>query len=158
MAQRIDAELGRRIALEEARSEAEYQYLVVAGDPNSSTLVQRSPLAELNAEQHFPGLLGHFQIDPDGRFSTPLLPDQDQVNPALGLDGADLAQRQQIQGELRQVLSSNQLIENERAAALGASREEAKSELAEKEDKLQAAAEEVSSQAAFDQLATQSVS
>ena len=158
MAQRIDAELGRRIALEEARSEAEYQYLVVAGDPNSSTLVQRSPLAELNAEQHFPGLLGHFQIDPDGRFSTPLLPDQDQVNPALGLDGADLAQRQQIQGELRQVLSSNQLIENERAAVLGASREEAKSELAEKEDKLQAAAEEVSSQAAFDQLAKQSVS
>lgn len=162
MAQRIDADLARLVAVEEARSESEYQYLVVTGDPLSSTLVQRSALAELDAADRFPGLLGHFQIDPNGEFSTPLLPkDTEAIDSALGLDAGQLQQRQGTRQQLLQVLSSNQLIDGDRLqaqAAKQAGAAEPKTGLAEGEGTALDAAEQTRGQAAFDDLAQQSAS
>ncbi len=166
MGQRIAAELARQVAIEEARSDSEYAYLMVAGDPALSNLIQRSPLAEIDRGDRFPGLLGHFQIDPDGRFSTPLLPQGSaQNNPALGLDADQLAQRQRLSQHLQQVLGSNQLLADSTSqskadelapAALAKAEEADTGDLAEGES----AAVPVGAsrgQAAFDQLANQSV-
>lgn len=156
MAQRIDSELARRIAIEEARSEGDYQYLVLTGDPDSSKLLQRSPLAELDAPDRFPGLLGHFQINADGSFSTPLLPGgSSTLDPALGLDQAELDQRQALQTQLLQVLLRNQLIARQQPIASPDQANEAL-EKAELASSLQPGpAEDASqrSQIGFDQLA-----
>ena len=119
LAMRIDIELQRLIAVEEARAESDYQYLVVAGDPNTSNMVQRSPLAELPVAGSFPGLVGHFEIDAQGRFSSPLLPDPVGDKEDLGLDDSELAQRTLLRQQLLDVLSRNQMLApaRERVAA-----------------------------------------
>lgn len=118
LATRIDIELQRLIAAEEARAESDYQYLVVAGDPNTSNMVQRSPLAELPVAGSFPGLVGHFVVDAEGRFSSPLLPESVGDKEDLGLDDSELAQRTLLRQQLLDVLSKNQMVApNERVAA-----------------------------------------
>jgi signal transduction histidine kinase len=110
MATRIDLELQRLIAREEARAVGEYRFLMVAGNPASSNLVQRSPLSQLPADAGFPGVLGHFVIDAQGRFSTPLLPDEPANEAEQALDAAELARRVQLRTELLEVLAGNQLV------------------------------------------------
>ena len=68
------AELQRMLAAEEARGYADYGFVVIAGDPNTSKLLQRSPLARYPVQSTLPGLIGYFQTDAAGAFSTPLLP------------------------------------------------------------------------------------
>lgn len=110
MATRIDLELQRLIAREEARAVGEYRFLMVAGNPASSNLVQRSPLSQLPADGGFPGVLGHFEIDAQGRFSTPLLPDEPANEADQALDASELARRVQLRTELLDVLVGNQLV------------------------------------------------
>lgn len=154
MATRIDLELQRLIALEEARAVGDYRFLVVAGDPASSNLVQRSPLSQLPADAAFPGVLGHFVVDAQGRFSTPLLPDAPANEAELGLDPAELAQRQQLRERLVDVLSGNQLLAAREPAdrdALALAKEAAdKNKLADNEDEQSASS--YPAQAAFDRL------
>ena len=73
LAARIDERLGDLIAEEEARSFADYGFLVVTGDPAASFL-QRSALAAYPVRSAIPGLVGYFQVDAEGVLSTPLLP------------------------------------------------------------------------------------
>lgn len=156
MARRIDSELARRVAIEEARSEGDYQYLVLTGDPDSSKLLQRSPLAEIDAPDRFPGLLGHFQINPDGAFSTPLLPvEEAALDPVLGLIEAERDQRQALQAQMLQVLLRNRLIDQQPPVA-SLDRANERLEKAELASSVQPGpSEEASqrSQAGFDQLA-----
>ena len=77
---RIDSNLIDRINIAEARSFADYTFLVVSGDP-SANFVQRSPLSELPVTQDLPGVMGYFQVGTEGEFSTPLLP-QSHSDPA----------------------------------------------------------------------------
>lgn len=59
---------------ESERSYSEYRYLraipVLGGEE-----VALSPLAEFPAKTRFQGLLGHFQIEPDGQVRSPFVPD-----------------------------------------------------------------------------------
>ena len=110
LAVRIDAELQRLLVQEEQRSEGDYQFLVLAGDPARSTRVQRSPLAELPSTSSIPGLIGHFQVDAQGRFSTPLLPDEPGDVSALGLDAEEVAQRTALRQQILDVLSRSELV------------------------------------------------
>ncbi len=114
LAARIDAELQRVLQAEEERSESDYQFLVVAGDPATSKMVQRSPLAEFPDQAAFPGLIGHFQVDADGSFSTPLLPESVIDNAGFGLDQAELDKRVALRQRLLEVLSRNQLVASAR--------------------------------------------
>jgi len=156
LAGRIDIELQRLIAVEEARAESDYQFLVLAGDPNTSTLMQRSPLAQLPADG-FPGLLGHFEVNAEGFFSTPLLPQSNSDK--AGLSAAELAQRESLSQRLLGVLSSNQLVTlgRERLGAnklnlAGRTEGELRASDSKNEAAKGAAQNQYSGQAVFDQL------
>src|SRR5262245_17539498 len=71
---RVDTELRSAVSAEEARSFGDYSFLVVAGGA-AANFVQRSPLAAFPVTSPVPGVLGYFQVDADGKLSTPLLPD-----------------------------------------------------------------------------------
>lgn len=166
MAARVDIELQRAIAVEEARSDGDYQFQTVSGGEGKAATVQRSPLAQLPAPGSFPGLLGHFEVDGEGRFSTPLLPGAGADQSALDLGESELAQRLLVRQQLLDVLSRNQLVvpvrerlavartADSRGSGLASSYEspvaEGKNEASASEDAQQAL--ETQGQAAFDKL------
>ncbi len=84
LAARIDDRLVRLIDAEEARSFADYRFLVVAGDP-AAKFLQRSPLSAYPVKSDLPGLIGYFQVDTQGIFTTPLLPQPDSTGTDFGL-------------------------------------------------------------------------
>ena len=63
----------------EASTFTDYAFLIVAGDP-AANFLQRSTLSNYPVEPLLPGMIGYFQVDTEGRFSTPLLP-QSGVDP-----------------------------------------------------------------------------
>jgi hypothetical protein len=89
---RIDAELGERIRVAEARSFGDFSFLVVSGDP-AANFLQRSPLAEYPVPQDLPGVIGYFQVDADGSFRTPLLPPAGAAMDKMGIPPEELEQR-----------------------------------------------------------------
>jgi len=96
-AERVFAAIERRLTAlverEEARPFAHYRYFVVPEDAVPGTLALAvSPLAQPSRE---PGILGWFQIDPDGSFHSPHLPrNEDLARLAKGWSGSpDLARR-----------------------------------------------------------------
>jgi signal transduction histidine kinase len=105
----IDASLRERIAEAERRSFADYSFLVLAGDP-SANFLQRSPLAAYPVETALPGVIGHFQVDSRGNFSTPLLPPQGTEPASVGIDAEEYARRLELAGRLRDILSDNRLV------------------------------------------------
>lgn len=109
LASRIDGRLIRWINEEEVRSFGDYTFLVVAGDP-AANFLQRSPLSAYPVTSAMPGLIGYFQVDADGAFSTPLLPRGGAGPRAYGVAGKELEQRLALQSRIRQVLSDNRLV------------------------------------------------
>lgn len=137
LADRIDGRLQQLVAMEEARGYTDYVFLNLASlnavnDPTVAALLQRSPLARYPVQSDFPGLLGWFQIDAGGDFSSPLLPEQDTRFEQLGLTAADAAERRALADSLQDVLGRNQLVVKRRstqplAAALESSKDERQS-------------------------------
>ncbi len=106
---RIDRRLSELIDAEQARAFTDYAFLVVAGDPKAS-FVQRSPLSAYPLAAAIPGLIGYFQIDAQGAFTSPLLP-QPGVQPLVyGISGPELDQRRALQDRIRQILGENRLV------------------------------------------------
>ena len=106
---RIDGRFIELINREEARSFADYGFLVVTGDPSASFL-QRSPLSAYPVARDIPGLVGYFQVDADGALSTPLLP-QPGTDPAeYGVTSKELEQRTALADRLGRILSENRLV------------------------------------------------
>lgn len=106
---RINLELLTFIENEESRRFADFQFLVVSGDPAAAYL-QRSPLSELPDTDLSPGLLGYFQVDADGVAHSPLLPDNPAEALKYGLTPPDIAQRKVIVADLISVLQDNRLV------------------------------------------------
>ncbi|MDJ0926083.1 MAG: HAMP domain-containing sensor histidine kinase [Gammaproteobacteria bacterium] len=106
---RIDARLIDMINAADARTFADYSFLVVTGDP-SANFLQRSPLSNYPVTADLPGVLGHFQVDTDGSFSTPLLPPPDSNANELGIGTAEYDERLQLAREIQAVLADNQLV------------------------------------------------
>ena len=107
---RVDRRFGAMIESEESRSFVDYEFLVVEGDLEASFL-QRSPLSELPDRSGIPGLLGHFQIDAEGMFSTPLLPREPRDAAAYGLPPAEQARREALAAGLHGILARNRLVD-----------------------------------------------
>ena len=87
-AQGVMASLGqslrRNIESEESRPYTQYRYFHVADQPvPQQEGLNLSPLAAFPVQSEIPGILGYFQIDPDGSFHTPLLPDGEPPVKAL---------------------------------------------------------------------------
>ena len=111
LAGRIDKAFSQLISAEEARTFTDYAFLNVAGDP-SANFLQRSPLSTFPLDSPIPGLIGYFQIDTDGTFSTPLVPQPGTQEGSYGISATELEQRQAMQDTLRQILSRNRLVQS----------------------------------------------
>ncbi len=110
LAARIDDRVTALINAEEDRAFTDYAFLVVAGDP-AANFLQRSPLSAYPLQTSLPGLIGYFQVDAQGVFSTPLLP-QPGARPAdFGISGYELEQRQALAQRIRRILSDNRLVQ-----------------------------------------------
>ena len=103
----VDLRLAELVREEEARSFADYAFLVVAGVPEANFL-QRSPLAAFPPGGAIPGLIGHFQVDSEGALSTPLLPEGDGAELGLGAD--ELAARHSAFAHMQSILVDNELV------------------------------------------------
>jgi len=106
---RIDANLVELIDKAEARTFADYTFLVLIGD-TSANFLQRSVLSTYPVSSDWPGLLGYFQIDTQGKFSTPLLPTNAGTPEAVGVGENEFIDRQNLVNRIRTVLGNNQLV------------------------------------------------
>ncbi len=108
---RIDSDTNALIAAEEARAFTDYGFLVVTGE----RYIQRSPLSNLPPASDLPGLVGYFQVDADGAFSTPLLPATPAALDALALTAEEYEQRLNRQSVLRRLLAQASTAVSKRA-------------------------------------------
>ena len=115
LAVRIDARIVQLIDAEEARSFAEYAFLNVAGDP-AANFLQRSPLSAYPHGSPIPGLVGYFQVDTDGAFTTPLVPPTGTVASTYGISAAELQQRLALQQQIEQILNRNRLVQDSKTS------------------------------------------
>jgi len=106
---RIDASLIDMINTADARSFADYTFLIVTGDP-SVNFLQRSPLAAYPVIEELPGVLGYFQVDTHGTFSSPLLPPAGSDPETLGISTGEYRNRLQLTREIQAVLADNRLV------------------------------------------------
>ena len=120
LATRVDGELQRAVDAEEARAAGDYRFLVVTGGLANTTALQRSPLARYPVESELPGALGYFQVEADGAFSTPLLPDAAAAAAPADVDPAQWSARLALRDALLDVLTRNALLPAGRATALAA--------------------------------------
>jgi signal transduction histidine kinase len=109
LAARIDAQLRAAIGAEDARAFGDYSFLVVEGDA-AANFVQRSPLSAFPVAGAVPGVLGWFQVDADGKLTTPLLPDGGVAAADYGITPAEEAARAERVTLLREVLARNELV------------------------------------------------
>ncbi len=128
---RIDDRYRELIDIESARAFTDYSFLNIAGDP-SAKLLQRSPLTRFPVKSAVPGVIGYFQIDTQGHFTTPLLPDGAGTARRYGISTDEYKQRQQVRNQLYQLLSENRLVQSPKQSKLKPSA--AKSKRDERDD------------------------
>lgn len=117
LAQRIDDRLAELIDAEESRSFTDYAFLNVV-EGSSSNFLQPSPLSRFPVEARIPGLMGYFQVDSDGQFSSPLLPQEVEQAGIYGVSAGEQAARRALLAEIQQVLARNSLVQSGRARGL----------------------------------------
>jgi signal transduction histidine kinase len=110
LAARIDDRIVQLVDTEEARAFSDYAFLNVAGEPSASFL-QRSPLSTYPPASSIPGLVGYFQVDSHGTFTTPLVPPAGSATSDYGISASELEQRLALQQKIEQILSRNRLVQ-----------------------------------------------
>ncbi len=89
------------LAIEEQRSYSEYRFIravpVIGGEE-----VTLSRLAQFPIRSHYGGMIGHFQLDPDGTMRTPVLPDG--ILEKIPVE--DRAKRELVRDSIKKVLSA----------------------------------------------------
>lgn len=120
LVRRIDTNLLTAIKKEEARSDTDYTFFVLAGNPEAR-FVQRSELSKFPVRSDLAGLIGYFQVDESGRFSSPILPSahvQSEVSPALyGISSEENQQRLKLEQQLKDILAENKLASKQLSEA-----------------------------------------
>ena len=116
LAVRIDKRYLELLSTEEARPFTDFTFLNVLGD-STTNFLQRSALAAFPVNAEIPGLIGYFQIDADGRFSSPLLPAQQEQALVYGVTESEYRQRLELSLRMQDILSNNRLVPVERTAA-----------------------------------------
>lgn len=111
LVKRIDRRLNQVITSENARPFTDYSYLNVVAGTAKSNLLRRSPLSLYPVNTGVSMTLGYFQIDHNGRFSTPLLPDdKGEASQAFEINAPEYKARIALRDSMLTVLSQNQLI------------------------------------------------
>jgi signal transduction histidine kinase len=113
LATRINKRYAQLIEEEEQRAFVDYNFLIVAGDPKSN-FIQRSALSNFPVRSPIPGLIGYFQVDSEGLFKTPLLPDSALAATEYGIQVEELAQRRELANHVRAILGENRLVRAEK--------------------------------------------
>ena len=115
--ERIERQLLEKLQPEQDRPIAEYSFFnVLENSLLQSTTVNFSPLSAVPPKSDMPGLIGYFQVDPDGSFHIPALPElnaQLQTNLQSGLSADALATRIALKEKLRSLLAFNEPEEDE---------------------------------------------
>lgn len=106
---RIDNDYQQLIEVESARTFTDYSFLNVAANTQAQYL-QRSPLSEFPVNSKFPGIVGYFQIDHNGKFTTPLLPAKLPTGQGYGISRTEQKKRQLAHNSIYQILSQNKLV------------------------------------------------
>lgn len=113
LVQRIDRRVAELIETESARTFTDYTFLNIAGDINANFL-QRSPLAAYPVNSAVPGVIGYFQVDNQGLYTSPLLPEPlpigDRAMQQYGLAAVEVAARQQASDRVYRLLRDNNLL------------------------------------------------
>lgn len=102
----IELKLKDLLEAEQSRPIAEYQFFNVMANPllSESAGVKFSPLSEIPPKTEIEGLVGYFQINTDGSFHLPALPEWGQDN-LSGLSLAELESRLLLKQKIRTLLS-----------------------------------------------------
>jgi len=109
LVQRIERQLLETLQPEQDRPIAEYSFFnVLENKLLQSTSVNLSPLSALPPKSDIPGLIGYFQIDPDGTFHIPALPEL-QSDLHSGLSTEALAIRVTLKDKLHHLLALNEV-------------------------------------------------
>ena len=87
------------LAIEEQRSYSEYRFIravpVIGGEE-----ITLSKLAEYPIRSHYAGIIGYFQLEPDGALKTPVLPDGAlETIPIIDRD-----KREQVRDSIQKIL------------------------------------------------------
>ena len=106
---RIDGRLIEMMHSADTRSFADYTFLVVTGDP-SANFLQHSPLSAYPVSGDPPGLLGYFQVDTRGAFSSPLLPPDGSDPEKFGIGEEEFKNRLLLTREIHAILADNRLV------------------------------------------------
>ncbi len=100
----LDQRLLQGLEVEQRRPYTQYRYIYVADQPlPNQTGLNLSPLAAFPVESDIPGILGYFQIDPDGSFHTPLLPDAEPAEAEV----PDRASRAKVRDQMAALLRAS---------------------------------------------------
>ena len=103
---RINNDIALLMETENARRVIDYEFLAPQ-QPSGVLEFERTALSQLPEDLNIAGLVGHFQIGPEGKFSTPLVPGSDLEISRYGVNAADFAKRVQISERLRQILTAD---------------------------------------------------
>ena len=117
LTRRIDATLDAHVSAADERTYADYGFLVVSGDANTNFL-QRSPLSAFPVDDGLPGVIGHFQVDAGGTFTTPLLPPDGTDPAAIGISDDEMSARRSAAANMRAVLADNRLVRSDASLVL----------------------------------------
>lgn len=102
----IELNLQHTLETEQNRPIAEYSFFNVLENPllSESSGIKFSPLSEIPPKTDIKGLIGYFQINTDGSFHLPALPElgQDDIS---GFSLAELESRLKLKHKLRNLLS-----------------------------------------------------
>jgi len=105
---RIDTALAGQVASLDAHTVGDFAFRLVDVDVDVDGGRGRSPLAAWPAPAYLPGTVGYFQVDADGRFSTPSVPGPG-ADPALPV--AEREAREARAAEIRAILARNRLVD-----------------------------------------------
>jgi signal transduction histidine kinase len=164
LATRIDQASAKLIEAEERRPFTDFSFLNVVGS-GSANLLQRSTLAAYPPVAPIAGTVGYFQVDAEGRFTTPYLPPDPAQSARYGLSQEELRQRIELSLRIRRILQENRLVAAappqpeeaqafERDAAGTVGLEVAAPDRSKTAGERRYQADPVKSQSAFDRLAT----
>lgn len=109
LTRRVDARLGSLIRAADEQSFADYAFLNVTGDP-AAKFVQRSPLSAYPVNGDISGVIGYFQVNSAGAFSTPLLPAPGADTVSLGIGAGEYGERQALARRIQSILADNRLV------------------------------------------------
>jgi two-component system phosphate regulon sensor histidine kinase PhoR len=106
LAEQLIQRLRADLATEDRRPFSDYRFLTVVKKDSIEVLVP-SPLAQFPVQSNFAGLIGHFQIESDGRLRSPLLPE----GRLKKLDVPNRAARNAVRQQLEELVKERKLFQ-----------------------------------------------